>query len=299
MRFGIYCTVWYDIELQPIMIKHYIKTLPQFFIPKKELNLFAGFMANIKTTWIKNHLIERFVRQYQVNMSDAQEENPRNYACFNDFFIRRLKPGVRPKAHASVVSPVDGVLSEKGPITQGQLLQAKGWHYSVQSLLACNESLAKNFEDGFFATFYLSPKDYHRIHMPIDGTLKKLLYVPGKFFSVQPATVQVIPQLFSKNERLVALFDTPLGLMAMVLVGAAIVGKIGTRWHGDIAHQSKPMILEQPHDESITLRQCDELGYFKLGSTVIVLFAKNLAEDWQTLASSGKPIQLFEALTKS
>lgn len=275
------------------MLIDYLKTLPQFIIPKKGLTIFAGLMANVQKSNIKNSLIRWFIDKYKVNMSEAVEENPENYSCFNDFFIRHLKPECRPLASATIVSPVDGCVSELGRIKEGQILQAKGRYYTVAELLAAEPLLSDQFKQGSFATLYLSPKDYHRIHMPIDATLREMIYVPGKLFSVQPTTARVIPHLFARNERLVAFFDTSLGLMAMVLVGATIVGAIGTRWQGDIQRGSNKKILDlgsiNPVDRSV--KQGEEMGYFKLGSTVILLFADAEQATWSEDIGAGSLIQ--------
>jgi phosphatidylserine decarboxylase len=277
------------------MLNDYIKTAPQYLIPKRALTSFAGFLANVKIPAVKNHLIRNFIEDYQVNMQEAREESVENYACFNDFFIRHLKPGCRPIADADVVSPVDGMISEIGAITSGKIIQAKGRDYTVNELLACEEGLCSQFANGQFATLYLSPKDYHRVHMPIDATLRETIYVPGKLFSVQPTTARVIPRLFARNERLVAFFDTPLGLMAMVLVGATIVGAIGTTWSGDIprSRKQKRTVFQE---QSITLQKADEMGYFKLGSTVILLFANGQAVNWKHELHAGDKISLGQAL---
>lgn len=276
------------------MPKDYIKTAPQFIIPKRALNAFAHFMANIKIPLVKNHLIRNFIHDYNVNMSEAQQESIEHYACFNDFFIRHLKPECRPIADAGIISPVDGAISEIGSITAGKILQAKGRDYTVSELLA-SDKLSAQFEHGRFATLYLSPKDYHRVHMPIEATLKEMIYVPGKLFSVQPTTARVIPRLFARNERLVVFFDTAVGPMAMVLVGAAIVGAIGTSWHGDIRRGRKRVHFAY-HDANTLLQKAAEMGYFKLGSTVILLFADSQRMQWNSSLHAGGKIRFGEAL---
>lgn len=280
------------------MLRDYLKTLPQYFAPKGLLTRFAGFMANIKIPAVKNHLISRFVVKYAVNMADAREENPLNYACFNDFFIRHLKPEKRPLDSADIVSPVDGCVSELGAIQAGQILQAKGRYYTVNELLACEPELGNVFLNGRFATFYLSPKDYHRIHMPVKGTLKHTIYVPGRLFSVQPATARTVPKLFARNERLVTFFDTEAGLMAMVLVGATIVGSIGTSWQGDVKRSSKLLhtLYSEGTHEPVILDKGAEMGYFKLGSTVVVLFADGQQVNWQEGLCSGDSVKFGEML---
>lgn len=266
-------------------------------IPKRALNAFAGCLANVKTAAIKNHLIRNFIKDYDVNMSEAREEAVEHYACFNDFFIRRLKPECRPIAETGIVSPVDGAISEMGTITAGKLLQAKGREYSVAELVASDKPTTP-FDNGRFATLYLSPKDYHRVHMPIDATLKEMIYVPGKLFSVQPTTARVIPHLFARNERLVVFFDTPAGLMAMVLVGATIVGAIGTSWHGDIKRSRTRQRFVYTGEDNVntTLQKAAEMGYFKLGSTVILLFADSERVQWNSAFRAGDKIQFGESL---
>ena len=252
-------------------------------------------MANVKIPFIKNRLIRNFIKDYEVNMSEACEESIENYACFNDFFIRHLKPECRPIAKEGIVSPVDGAISEIGSITAGKLLQAKGREYTVSELLACDDVRSAQFSNGRFATLYLSPKDYHRVHMPIEATLKDMIYVPGKLFSVQPTTARVIPSLFARNERLVVFFDTPVGLMAMVLVGAMVVGAIGTSWHGDIRRGRKRQHFSY-HDANTILKKAAEMGYFKLGSTVILLFADGERMEWKDNLHAGDKIRLGEVL---
>ncbi|QRN04964.1 phosphatidylserine decarboxylase [Legionella sp. MW5194] len=277
------------------MSRDFLKTLPQFIAPKHTLTSMAGKLAEVKVPAVKNRLIKRFIAKYSVNMSEAYEENPENYACFNDFFIRHLKPDCRPLADADIVSPVDGVISELGRIDRGQLLQAKGRYYSVDDFLACEPSRYEPFVNGRFATLYLSPKDYHRIHMPIKATLQHMIYVPGKLFSVQPATARTVPRLFARNERLVVFFETQVGLMAMVLVGAVIVGAIGTAWEGDLKRLHQ--VQEFSYAESpLSLEQGQEMGYFKLGSTVVLMFANGAKVDWLPSLKAGDGIRYGEAL---
>lgn len=280
------------------MSKDYFKTLPQYLIPKLALTTFAGFMANIKKPEIKNYLIKDFIQRYQVNMSEAIEENPENYSCFNEFFIRKLKPACRPLANARVISPVDGAVSEIGSIKGDQILQAKGRYYSVDELLALRPDLSQQFVNGRFATLYLAPKDYHRIHMPVDARLKEMIHVPGKLFSVQPTTARVIPHLFARNERLVCLFETNYGLMAMVLVGATIVGSIGTKWQGDLTRPRETAVLDLSSfsEEQLSIRQGDEMGYFKLGSTVILLFTEESGFNWSNQLTAGVDIRFGESM---
>ncbi|WP_454781556.1 archaetidylserine decarboxylase [Legionella sp. WA2022007384] len=274
-----------------------IKTLPQYLIPQHGLTTLAGCLADVKNVKVKNYIIQRFIRKYQVNMSEALIEDPTAYACFNDFFIRQLKPECRPLANADIISPVDGCISELGTIEQGQLIQAKGHYYSVADLLACDKDKASQFINGCFATVYLSPKDYHRVHMPMDAEIVSMTYVPGALFSVQPSTVRVVPKLFARNERLAIFFSTKVGPMVMVMVGATIVGAIGTSWHGDIKRSKNRVDFEYNKDKDQTMMaQGDEMGYFKLGSTVVLLFANGAQVHWNEALNAGSAIRLGEAL---
>lgn len=280
------------------MLNDYLKTLPQYLLPKAGITALAGQFANVKKPAIKNYLIQQFINQYKVDMSEALIENPKDYACFNDFFIRHLKPECRPLADADIISPVDGAISEMGKIDKGQLLQAKKKYYTVDELLGSDSELGKPFNEGYFATLYLSPKDYHRVHSPIDCHLKKMIYIPGKLFSVQPTTTNVIPKLFARNERLVMYFDTQAGPMAMIMVGATIVGAIGTSWHGDIKRGKQSVHFDYEHQDlaSKTFHKGVELGYFKLGSTVILLFADKTAMQWDKNLQAGDLIRFGQAL---
>lgn len=283
------------------MITDYLKALPQYLLPKQALTILAGLLADVKTPHIKNTIIRYFIAKYGVNMHEAQYEHPEDYACFNDFFIRHLKPGARTIANASIISPVDGCVSEIGHINAGSLLQAKNKYYTVDDLLACDPALSAQFHQGKFATLYLSPKDYHRVHMPIQGTLSHMIHVPGQLFSVQPKTAKTIPQLFARNERLVVFFNTDIGLMAMVMVGATIVGAIGTSWQGDVIRGKQQQCIDYRQLESspIQLAKGDEMGYFKLGSTVILLFAEGHRMQWEAAFTAGTPIRFGQALGTS
>ncbi|WP_106225889.1 archaetidylserine decarboxylase [Legionella pneumophila] len=275
------------------MFRDVLKTLPQYLMPKHGITALAGYFADVKSPRFKNFLIRSFIHKFDVDMSEALIEDPKSYDCFNDFFIRHLKPECRPLAQSDVICPVDGCISEIGKIERGQLLQAKGKYYSVQELLACDEQLAEQFVQGQFATLYLSPKDYHRVHMPIDAELVSMTYIPGALFSVQPATTRVVPKLFARNERLAIFFKTKIGPMVMVMVGATIVGAIGTSWYGDVKRSKK---LERfDYSEQLPVKiisQGSEMGYFKLGSTVVLLFANGEKIQWDKELSAGSKIQL-------
>lgn len=266
----------------------FIKTIPQHLYPHRALNALAQNLANATHVGLKNYLIKWFIAKYQVNMQEAITEDPYAYSSFNDFFIRQLKPDCRPIAKEGIVSPVDGNISEIGRIDLGQLLQAKGRYYSVSELLACEPELANKFDSGLFATLYLSPKDYHRVHMPMDAELTSMTYIPGSLFSVQPMTARVIPKLFARNERLVVFFQTDLGPMVMVLVGAAIVGAIEAKWHGVLKRGNK--VVRYNYKDKF-LHKGDEMGYFKLGSTVVLLFADSNKVQWDKNLRAGSPLQ--------
>lgn len=276
------------------MVKDLLKVLPHYMLPKRALTRLAGLLANVRSPLIKNALIRQFIWQYKVNMAEAKEENFAKYSSFNDFFIRYLKPQSRTLAKADIVSPVDGFISEFGGIEQGQILQAKKHYYTVTDLLVCDQAMSEQFNGGCFATFYLSPKDYHRVHMPLDAHLKEMIYVPGKLFSVKPTTVRGIPRLFARNQRLIAFFDTQAGLMAMVLVGATIVGAISCRWQGELKRSRKKQFFS--YKNSPFIHKGEEMGYFKLGSTVVLLFANGSRVHWQDHLKKGAAIRYGQAL---
>ena len=254
-----------------------LTVLAQYFLPKQAITVFAGKVANAKAGRVTTAIIRWFVRRYGVNMLEAAEPDIRNYQSFNDFFTRSLREGVRPLAQADFVCPVDGAISQFGAIQSDQIFQAKGHSYSTLALLGGDRDLAEKFRDGSFATLYLSPKDYHRIHMPCDGRLKRMIYVPGSLFSVNPATAQGIPGLFARNERVVCEFESGHGAFVLVLVGATIVGSMATVWHGVVnpPRTDNIRVWQYPGDQGIALKKGDEMGRFLLGSTVVLLFPKN------------------------
>ncbi|MGE8398217.1 MAG: archaetidylserine decarboxylase, partial [Comamonas sp.] len=206
--------------------------LPQYFLPKRALTQLMGYLANLQAGALTTAVIRWFIKRYQVNMTEALTPDPASYSSFNAFFTRELKPGARPLATADWICPVDGAVSQIGPIAGDQIFQAKGHHYSTRALLAGDAQLASQFQNGHFATVYLSPRDYHRIHMPCAGTLQRMIYVPGDLFSVNPTTARGVPGLFARNERVVCVFEGTFGLFAMVLVVATVVGSMATAWHG-------------------------------------------------------------------
>ena len=247
----------------------------QYFVPKRALTAFAGWVAGPKRGWVTTEIIRRFVRKYSVNMDEALDSNIASYASFNDFFTRALKPGARPLASADLICPVDGAVSQFGPISGDQIFQAKGHRYSTTALVGGDAALGAQFSSGSFATLYLSPKDYHRIHMPCDGRLTQMIYVPGDLFSVNPTTARGVPGLFARNERVVCVFESARGPFVLVLVGATIVGSMATVWHGLVNPPRLPDVKTWSYaDQKVELKQGDEMGRFLLGSTVVMLFPK-------------------------
>ncbi|MEY3125734.1 MAG: phosphatidylserine decarboxylase [Pseudomonadota bacterium] len=270
--------------------------LPQYLLPKKALTVFAGWVAGARGGPWTTALIRWFVRRYQVNMAEAANPDLASYPSFNEFFTRPLKPGARPLADAAFICPVDGAISQFGPIAQDQIFQAKGHHYSTTALVGGDAALAAQFDNGSFATLYLSPRDYHRIHMPCDGTLTRMIYVPGELFSVNPTTARGVPGLFARNERVVCVFDSAHGPFVLTLVGATIVGSMATVWHGQVNPPRSPQICEWHYDAgTVVLRKGDEMGRFMLGSTVVMLFAKGVL-DFNPAWSAARAIQLGEAM---
>lgn len=247
----------------------------QYFIPKHLLSRLVGFAANSEWIWLKNLMIHWFIKHYKLDMSIAEKSDPADYATFNDFFIRKLKANLRPIASApgSIVSPVDGVVSQFGEIAQGQLIQAKGMDYSLGGLLGETE-FQQHFWQGQFATIYLSPKDYHRVHMPFTGKLLEMTYVPGSLFAVNQASANQIPAVFAKNERVICMFQTEIGKIAVIMVGAMIVAGISTVWAGNVT-PNKDKVIKSYIYHDVTLRRGEEMGCFSMGSTVILLFEPN------------------------
>lgn len=250
--------------------------LLQYLLPQKALTAFAGRCAASRATGWTRSVIPWFIKRYGVNMAEAANPDPRSYPTFNEFFTRALRPGARPLASADWVCPVDGAISQFGPINKDQIFQAKGHQYSTRALVGGDAQLAARFDDGHFATIYLSPRDYHRIHMPCDARLKRMIYVPGDLFSVNPVTARGVPGLFARNERVVCVFDTAHGPFIQVLVGATIVGSMATTWHGVVNPPRTPNVREWRYDDApVALKQGDEMGRFLLGSTVVLLWPRD------------------------
>nr|Q47C25.1 RecName: Full=Phosphatidylserine decarboxylase proenzyme; Contains: RecName: Full=Phosphatidylserine decarboxylase alpha chain; Contains: RecName: Full=Phosphatidylserine decarboxylase beta chain [Dechloromonas aromatica RCB] len=253
-----------------------LAVLPQYLIPKQALTVLAGKLASAKAGGLTTSVIRWFVRRYNVNMTEAANPDIASYKSFNEFFTRPLKDGARPAADADFLCPVDGAISQYGTIDRDQIFQAKGHSYSTTALVGGDRKLAEQFENGSFATLYLSPRDYHRIHMPCDGKLTRMIYVPGALFSVNPTTARGVPGLFARNERVICVFESEFGSFVLTLVGATIVGSMATVWHGTINPPRPGVIREWRYDEqNIRLKKGQEMGRFLLGSTVVMLFPKN------------------------
>ena len=279
-----------------------IKVFPQYLMPKLLLTQFAGYVAGKQGGRLTTSLIRWFVKRYQVNMLEAANPDICSYSTFNDFFTRALKPDARLFMHAELICPVDGAISQFGDIEKDQIFQAKGHHYTTTALVGGDATLAAEFQNGSFATLYLSPKDYHRIHMPCDGRLMRMIYVPGDLFSVNPTTARGVPGLFARNERVVCVFETSQGPFVLTLVGATIVGSMATVWHGLVNPPRSASVREWHYgDQNITLKQGEEMGRFLLGSTVVMLFPQSRAKtltfnpDWAT----GDAIALGQAMCQA
>lgn len=276
-----------------------LAVLPQYLLPKQALTHFAGFVASRQRGWVTTEIIRRFVAKYQVNMAEALDPDIASYLSFNDFFTRALKPGARPLAQADLICPVDGAISQFGKIEKDQIFQAKGHHYSTTAVVGGDSALAAQYQDGSFSTIYLSPKDYHRIHMPCDGRLSRMIYVPGELFSVNPVTARGVPGLFARNERVVCVFESAHGPFVLILVGATIVGSMATVWHGVVNPPRSQEVREWHYpvagQPEVFLKQGDEMGRFLLGSTVVLLFPKGplrFNPEW----TAGRGVRLGEVM---
>ena len=275
-----------------------LAVIPQYLMPKLAMTRLAGLVASAEwgavTTWV----IKRFVKRYNVNMNEAAHADPGHYKSFNEFFTRPLKDGVRPLSRSEWVCPVDGAISQCGAIERDQIFQAKGHHYSTRALVGGDATLAAQFQNGQFATLYLSPRDYHRIHMPMAGKLLRMIHVPGDLFSVNPTTARGVPGLFARNERVVCEFETEKGPMVLVLVGATIVGSMATVWHGQVNPPRPGAVREWRYEsQDVRLQKGEEMGRFLLGSTVVMLFPENslrFPDDWL----STRPLQMGEAMSR-
>ena len=275
-----------------------LAVLPQYLLPKQALTTLAGKLASLQGGSLTTAAIRRFVARYNVNMAEAANPDIASYSTFNDFFTRALQPGARPLAQADLICPVDGAISQFGVIDKDQIFQAKGHSYSTTALVGGDAQLGAHFENGHFATLYLSPRDYHRIHMPCAGELTRMVHVPGDLFSVNPTTARGVPGLFARNERVVCVFESAHGPFVLVLVGATIVGSMATVWHG-VVNPPRPGTLRQWDYAAgqVSLGQGDEMGRFLLGSTVVMLFPQGplrFNPEW----TPARPIRLGEEMAQ-
>ncbi len=277
-----------------------IKITLQYIMPKHAISRLVGKLAEAKMGWLTTKLIKLFIDSYGINMSEAKLKKASDFDTFNNFFTRELEEGAR-TIHVddnTICYPVDGAISQQGDIIDGQLIQAKGFNYSLSSLLGGDEKTAAPFQGGKFSCIYLAPKDYHRIHMPMAATLREMIYIPGELFSVNPLTAENVPDLFARNERVVAIFDTKMGELAMVLVGATIVASIETTWAGTITPPAGKDIFRWQYPEggsdAITFNKGDEMGRFKLGSTVVSTFAPKMISEFAEDAGPGTVTRLGE-----
>jgi len=281
---------------QAATVSDRLAVLSQYLLPKQALTALAGKFASAEAGGLTTSVIRWFVGRYGVNMAEAANPDIASYKSFNEFFTRPLQEGARPLAAADFLCPVDGAISQFGPIERDQIFQAKGHSYSTTALVGGDRELAARFQDGSFATLYLSPRDYHRIHMPCDGRLTRMIHVPGDLFSVNPTTARGVAGLFARNERVVCVFESAFGPFVLTLVGATIVGSMATVWHG-IVNPPRPGVLREWRydDQQIELKQGDEMGRFLLGSTVVMLFPKNTLSfnpDW----APARALRLGEAM---
>lgn len=273
-----------------------IKIQFQLWAPKHAITRLVGLLAEARLGSFTTAIIRLFIKQYRINMDEALHSDPAHFATFNDFFVRELKPDARPitTEQQTIVHPADARVSQFGPVENGRLIQAKGHDFSAQELLGGDADLYEEFKDGSFATLYLSPSDYHRVHMPCDGVLRQMIYVPGDLFSVNPLTAENVPNLFARNERVVCIFDTEFGPMAHILVGATIVGSIEVVWSGTITPPRGNTVYRWDYpaegDKAVVLKKGEEMGRFKLGSTVINLFAKDKVRFDDSMQNDSKTV---------
>lgn len=282
-------------------ISDHLRNLPQYLLPQRRLTRLIYRLTRVRTPWFKNALIRGFVQRFRVNLAEALEPEPCAYPDFNAFFTRALKPGARPIALGDrvVCCPVDGAISQIGVAQTDTLLQAKGQTFSLTALLGGDSERARPFQGGAFVTLYLSPRDYHRIHLPLAGRLREMAHIPGALFSVSPLTTRVVPELFARNERVATLFDTPAGPMALVLVGAINVASIETVWAGAITPPLGKTIQCWSYPPqgagAVSLDKGAEMGRFNMGSTVILLFGPE-AVRWESAFQAGTPVQMGQRL---
>ena len=278
--------------------KEALTTLPQYILPHHTLSKMMSKLTHCENKAWKNLFIKQIIRHYGVNMNEALEKDINAFKSFNEFFTRKLKPGTRPltEVHNAIACPADGTVSQAGNITDDTIFQAKGKSFTATDLLGGDAERAEPFKNGVFTTIYLSPKDYHRLHMPLTGTLREMVHIPGRLFSVNTATTNSVPGLFARNERVAALFDTDAGPMALVLVGAIFVSSIETVWHGVVTPPSINSVRNWQYQENAPVLQIgEEMGRFNMGSTIIVLFGKDKAE-WASNFTADKVVKLGERI---
>lgn len=278
--------------------KEALATLPQYILPHHFLSRMMRKLSRSENTFIKTLFIKQIINYYGVNMAESSEQDITAFKSFNHFFTRALKPGLRPistEANA-IASPADGAISQAGAITDGNIFQAKGKSFTAVDLLGGSAERAAPFNNGVFSTIYLAPKDYHRMHMPLTGTLREMIHVPGRLFSVNTVTANNVSGLFARNERVVAIFDTAAGPMALVMVGAIFVCSIETVWHGEVTPPSASSVQTwQYNDKPIILNIGEELGRFNMGSTIIMLLGKDVAQ-WREGLNAGQSVKLGEKI---
>ena len=277
-----------------------LAVLPQYLLPKQALTALAGRLASARGGAATTGAIRWFVGRYGVNMDEAENPDIAAYPTFNEFFTRPLKSGARPLADARLVCPVDGAVSQFGPIDADRIFQAKGHRYTTTALVGGDAALGARFEDGKFATLYLSPRDYHRIHMPCAGRLVRMIHVPGDLFSVNPTTARGVPGLFARNERVVCVFESEWGPFVLVLVGATVVGSMATVWHGVVNPPRPGKVREWAYEaDAVTLARGAEMGRFLLGSTVVLLFPRSFGATpvrFNPTWVAGRSIRMGEAM---
>ena len=281
-----------------MMLKNTLVSLSQTMLPHHFLSKCVSKFTHCENVAWKNFLTRQIIQHYGVNMDEAATSDLNTFKSFNEFFTRELKSGARPltSEHGAIASPADGVVSQAGKIESGDIFQAKGKSFTVTDLLGGDSQRAEKFNDGEFTTIYLSPKDYHRLHMPISGTLREMVHIPGRLFSVNGATTEAVDGLFAKNERVVAIFDTEVGQMALVLVGAIFVSSIETVWHGVVTPPTIKTVRNWNYEtDAPTLKMGDEMGRFNMGSTIIVLFEKDKMT-WNADFSAGKAVKVGEKI---
>ncbi len=283
------------VKSSSVVLAH-LKTLPQYVLPQHALSRLMHRLMRVKVPFIKSFLIHAAIKIYDVDMGVAVEPNPEAYPDFNSFFTRAMRPEARPIAEgATVACPVDGTISEIGSVRDGRIIQAKKHDFSLLELLGGQEDLFPVFRNGGFATIYLSPRDYHRVHMPVAGRPRRMIHVPGRLFSVNSSTTRLVPNLFSRNERVVCIFDTQAGPIAVILVGAIFVGSIETVWAGEVTPPRGRRIRSWNYDAPPTLPQGREMGRFNMGSTVILLFPEGRAT-WDPALQPGKTVRMGESM---